>query len=619
MLLSCEEVSLPKYATGVVVRPLIAQPTSPTTATTTTITTTTTTTTATTTLNKCNAFPRIRSTGTAVATTAARTLIFFGDEVRELIEVTPTATAAKGNNELQTRPTVVAAAAAAAAAATAVASDDDDERTLIVSAKPLQITGQALRAARQPIYEPHTDSVLFVEGYAIKRLDGSYNVDLVAGSEGEWGYVDGPGGGGGGGGAARFRHIVSLAADGTGRVFVAEKKAIRAVDVASGAVSTLRGSEPPANQVWTSLSYDAAAGVLVAATMRAVYHFPPSGLPYNGAAEPRVIAGGGDAAATAAAAGGGGALERSCSIRSILAGADGRVLIGEQGRLRSVDAAGTVSTHLAAAGVGAEGYFPWQMALLPGGRLAMSGYGLNRLVVVNGGNGGIFTPSGGAAATAETPVEPTATAGGDGKAGGQARAALASALIGCLAAPTSSSSSGGDAAAASGTVTVTTRDGKAFVAHRGVLAARSAYFRRLLSAGGGFADSGASGGAVSLPDADSEAFGRLLVYMYTGELVLPDELLRPAAVLASRLLLPPECLAELQARLLAGVTPGSVLFDLVWAERQGMSELVPRLLDFLMVHRREVAAEASVRMALTALITLQPELTAQLLRQLLAL
>ncbi|GLC76039.1 Ankyrin repeat and BTB/POZ domain-containing protein 1 [Pleodorina starrii] len=111
-------------------------------------------------------------------------------------------------------------------------------------------------------------------------------------------------------------------------------------------------------------------------------------------------------------------------------------------------------------------------------------------------------------------------------------------LEGCAASGDSSSGSGGGGGGA-------TASGAAIVT----------YFRRLLDPAGGFADSGEA--EVSLAEADPEAFGWLLAYMYTGELHMPYELLRPAADLAGRLLLPAECAADLQARLLAAVvTPG---------------------------------------------------------------
>ncbi|GLC42970.1 Ankyrin repeat and BTB/POZ domain-containing protein 1 [Pleodorina starrii] len=138
-----------------------------------------------------------------------------------------------------------------------------------------------------------------------------------------------------------------------------------------------------------------------------------------------------------------------------------------------------------------------------------------------------------------------------------------------------------------------------FLAHRSALASRSEYFRRLLDPAGGFADSGEA--EVSLAEADPEAFGWLLAYMYTGELHMPYELLRPAADLAGRLLLPAECAADLQARLLAAVvTPGSVVSELIWAARHDMTDLVPQQVGLELPHqirhvvlRRQISSETT--------------------------
>ena len=85
-------------------------------------------------------------------------------------------------------------------------------------------------------------------------------------------------------------------------------------------------------------------------------------------------------------------------------------------------------------------------------------------------------------------------------------------------------------------------------AHRAVLSDRSEYFKQLLQ--GGFAEAREGAGEVALPEADPDAFAALLCYMYTGELVVPEPLLRPTAELAGRLLMPAAC-GLLQGRLLA--------------------------------------------------------------------
>ncbi|GLC61661.1 Ankyrin repeat and BTB/POZ domain-containing protein 1 [Pleodorina starrii] len=151
---------------------------------------------------------------------------------------------------------------------------------------------------------------------------------------------------------------------------------------------------------------------------------------------------------------------------------------------------------------------------------------------------------------------------------------------------------------------------RVFLAHRSVLAARSEYFRRLLDPAGGFADSGEA--EVALEDADPEAFSWLLAYMYTGELHMPDELLRPAAELAGRLLMPADCSTKL-VRLLATVTPGSVVSELIWAAQHDMAELVARLKAYLVRHRKVVACDK-----LGELVARFPDMAASLTRELTA-
>ncbi|GLC45634.1 Ankyrin repeat and BTB/POZ domain-containing protein 1 [Pleodorina starrii] len=314
-----------------------------------------------------------------------------------------------------------------------------------------------------------------------------------------------------------------------------------------------------------------------------------------------------------------------------------------------VGGSGAVTTRLTGA---VEGYTLRQMAILPGGELAVDDFFKQVLVIVSGdgdgdgdGDGG-FKPS--SEALAGRVAAATATAG-KAQTGQQeplpvaGTAAAAEACGGLLdflvAAPGgdggagqgggSSGGGGGAAATAAGiaaatvTVTVNVGDGdggRAFVVHRAVLTARSEYFKKRLLAAGEDSSRGCVD-AIRLPDADPEAFGFLLVYMYTGELVVPDVLLRPAVELAAQLRLPAECAAQLQARLLAGVTPGSVVSELVWAEQHGLTKLVTRLQEWLVQRRREVVAATgsptAQNVGLSELISSHPELTAELVLQLL--
>ncbi|GLC52307.1 Ankyrin repeat and BTB/POZ domain-containing protein 1 [Pleodorina starrii] len=191
------------------------------------------------------------------------------------------------------------------------------------------------------------------------------------------------------------------------------------------------------------------------------------------------------------------------------------------------------------------------------------------------------------------------------------------ALPDLLAVPTSGGGEGSDgdsgsSGARSPLVTVRVAGGKAFVAHRSVLAARSEYFKTQLAEGGVFRDMGAA--EVTLEDAHPEAFGHLLSYLYTGTVAVPDELLRPTVELAGRLLLPADCSAQLTVQLLAAATPESVIGDLVWAVQHGMTELVQRLQAYLLRKRKEVKAMGPQACSgLTALLALDQGLGAELL------
>ncbi|KXZ43768.1 hypothetical protein GPECTOR_81g218 [Gonium pectorale] len=117
--------------------------------------------------------------------------------------------------------------------------------------------------------------------------------------------------------------------------------------------------------------------------------------------------------------------------------------------------------------------------------------------------------------------------------------------------------------------------GRAFPAHRLLLALRSQFFERLLADGLRDMSSG-NGVRVELPDADPDAFERLLSYMYDGVLQPPLGLLRPLAELADRLLLA-EASSHLQQQLAAATSPDRVVGDLLWAEQRGLREALELL------------------------------------------
>ncbi|PNH07417.1 Kelch repeat and BTB domain-containing protein 4 [Tetrabaena socialis] len=153
--------------------------------------------------------------------------------------------------------------------------------------------------------------------------------------------------------------------------------------------------------------------------------------------------------------------------------------------------------------------------------------------------------------------------------------------------------------------------GRTFHAHRGVLSARSDYFRQLF--GSDFADGAAA--QHTLEDADAAAFDATLHYIYQGTAEFAPAQTQAVADLAGRLLLPELCrLASEQ--LAAGVSAGSVVGLLLWADARGPAflELISRLKGWYVQHHEEVVDEApeSIRRLAAANPTMMVELMMQL-------
>ncbi|GLC59102.1 Ankyrin repeat and BTB/POZ domain-containing protein 1 [Pleodorina starrii] len=511
-----------------------------------------------------------------------------------------------------------------------------------------------LSDARCAAHEPTSDCVLFALGSAaIGHLDGRNGVSLIAGNQytKRGSGVGGSGGGGDGAGsgtAARFYNITALVPDGKGSVYVGDHDRIRRLHVASRQVTTLPGSAPGsvANSAWVGLSYDAEADHLLAATEKAVCiveHAATAAAGDSGSSGAAAAAGGAaDAGGNGAAASGGGSgggmaavrlvagdwqaagfvdaagtAARFTEIAGILAGADRRLYILDGGMLRVLEGPGSgyfVSTALTGTYTGAT---PSCLSFLPPVSLAIGYAGNTSMSVISGPRVGPSSPALGGYSTSSLQRQ------GPSAAAIQLHKALVAAPSPPSQPSTSVDAGGADDNAKSGGeggaelgigVTVRVGGGVRFLAHRAALTSRSDYFRQLLDPDGGFADSGAARGEVSLPEAHPEAFSWLLVYMYGGELYVPYELLHPAAELATRLLMPAECTAQLQEWLLAAVTPGSVVSELIWAERCGMAELVPRLKAYLLWHRLEVTFGDAVG----ELAARCPDLAASLLKEMAA-
>ncbi|GLC45631.1 Ankyrin repeat and BTB/POZ domain-containing protein 1 [Pleodorina starrii] len=452
---------------------------------------------------------------------------------------------------------------------------------------PLSTT---LRNARCPAYEPTSDCVLLTafDKTAILQLDRSNALSLVAGKQ----FTVRSGGASfdHSGVDARFRGIGALAPDGQGSVYIADVDRIRKLDVASR-VTTLPGTNPPRG-TWVGLSYDVVAGVLWAANDRAVCVVDVEAGGDGGGRSLRLV--GGDWQARGFVDGGG-STSRFTRIVAIMACADRRLLVLDGTKLRFVGADNIVNT---VAGLRLHTGGPQCLGMLPQGDLAVGHGGSTYVDVLSGLQQGPCNQFSARTASATSSQQ-------------QQQQQHSQALVELhkvLAAQSASPAGELDSAV---TVRVGGGGGRVFLAHRSVLAARSKYFRRLLDPAGGFADSG--GAEVALQDADPEAFSWLLAYMYTGELHMPGELLRPAAELAGRLLMPAEYGADLQARLLAAVTPGSVVSELIWAAQHDMTDLVARLKVYLVRHRWEVSFDK-----LGELMACFPDLAASLVRELAA-
>ncbi|PNH09484.1 Trishanku [Tetrabaena socialis] len=432
-------------------------------------------------------------------------------------------------------------------------------------------SGYAMRAAgRAAVFEPTSGCIFFSEGNTVMRLDGGNVVTLVAGGKDEQpASVDGAGE------AARFGSIMALAADGRGAVFVAERSCIRKLSLngagsnaateRAAAVTTLSNTAPPAYH-WTALAYSAAGGVLLAASLSAVYS---TSLPEGGnlGGQPQLLLAG-----APSATGDAGTAARFNRIHSMLVGASGCVYIADSMLLRKLDVAQrTVST---VQGCSCQGRPPTSLTILPSGHMVCASQSSTDLQVL----AGIFASCSllpkarawGQEAAEElvkhlqAPAQPSSSA-----SAGSANACGAAGDAGDASG--SHGASGNSSADISGVVTVRVGD-KATIAHRSLLAYHSDFFKQLFDSG--FADSSAA--EIMLSEADPDAFGWLLAYMYRGFLEVPYNLLRPAGELAERLLMPSVC-AELAGMLLAGCTPVSAVGDLLWAERHNMGELVAQL------------------------------------------
>ncbi|GFR51721.1 hypothetical protein Agub_g14169 [Astrephomene gubernaculifera] len=471
-------------------------------------------------------------------------------------------------------------------------------------------------ALHRAVYDSYSKAVYFVEGRALMRLGSDDVVAPLAGHRELCGANDGPGG------AARFQLPHSLAADGAGSLFVADCGTVRRVvlpglherEGAEAVVTTLYGG--PWSAGFVDVAYESTTGRLYAATISAVYRLSDEGrvitrvagceaasgsgsaaasnwgggnglpAPAAAAAVPAGAAPEGAAAATSAgsAAGGGsgaGQFQGFGGISGLVADVDGGLLVADRQHVYRLEADGGVASVICVGksdtSWGAVGCYP---CILPNGWLALCQYHDRRLLLLHLG----LQPA----------PAPQRAVWHEGVSG----------LLGDLAALLACPDGSEDVEVAVG--------GACFRCHRVILAARCAYFRRLFA--GSFADSRAR--KVVLQDADPDAFSHLLRHMYTGDLSFPLASLRAVAELADRLLLH-QVVRHVHRRLLAAAQPEGVVADMLWAQRQGFTDLLASLKEWYLEHQTQVLAAApdSVRELFVAAPALMYDLHCATVRQ----
>ncbi|GLC37258.1 Ankyrin repeat and BTB/POZ domain-containing protein 1 [Pleodorina starrii] len=550
--------------------------------------------------------------------------------------------------------------------------------------KQLRLTEAGSRALHRvcdstpcPTYEPAGAGVLFVEGYAVMRLDGRNRVSLLAGSGADCATTDGTPD------AARFSYIRAMAADGYGNVYVAETQTVRkmtlAVDLTAAAdaaasaaaggggggggssgstassrsgswsdstaswltevdvelrvrsstgrsgrgeaavsctsVTTLPVCTPPRDR-WYALVYDTATDSLLAATDTAVFRLPLP-LPAAAATTFSDAAEGGPAAALAAAAL---QLHSPASAPQLLAG--------------NVHIRGHVDGH------GAAVRFHSISAMLAtgdGGVLIADGTGLRELDVRSGEVRTVLAEG----ATRGEPACLAVLPQGCLALGGAALHPHALAFFGlgfrtsgalaAAAAPPPPRSGGGVSgrprlcrelllagSSGGGRAMVVVRVGELrLAAHRAVLAAGSDYFLQLLE--GPFTESarlgdGAADSALELQLPEADPDAFAALLCYLYTGRLEvPELLLRPAAELAGRLLMADACSELQRRLLALASPDSVVDDLAWAEAHSLGELLEGLAGYYVDNCRRVAAAEGSAEALARLAEASPALAARLL------
>ncbi|PNH01459.1 ARM REPEAT PROTEIN INTERACTING WITH ABF2, partial [Tetrabaena socialis] len=522
---------------------------------------------------------------------STQTLVVCGGELRPLL-------GAEGRGGLELGPTLQLYEESAATAAARRPTEGAPARRRYVQNAGLN----------SPEWDPFSSAVYLMEGSsAVLRLDCDDTVTVVAGAVGEEVEVgiDGPGG------DARFMKLLwALASDGAGALYAVELgggirklqlppewrhaaagvrgaqlggsgtaapgaaaaagQQTAAVQVSTLLFETLRGD---ASRVTFTPSATSGSGggslVFSQAVPPALYRLPldaPNAQPLL-LAGPAALTGRADCIPGSINSGlvvdGSGAMLVAVSVKDVAAagGEDDR-FAGRATVFRRVARDGAVSS------IGMRLTGIWgSPAILPNGYLALCGTE-GALTVLDLG---LQLPPGHAA-------NPTA-ADADDYAGGPPPRTLPADLAALLDQQPDDTA---DVAVLVG--------GRTFHAHRLILSARCDYFRQLLR--GSFAEGSAR--QLSLPDADPDVFAVVLRFVYTGTAAdIPAAQAQAVAELADRLLLPELCrLAAAQVG--AGVSAGTVVGLLLWAEARGpaFSELLSRLKAWYVANHEAVAEEA---------------------------
>ncbi|GLC41663.1 hypothetical protein PLESTB_000691200 [Pleodorina starrii] len=425
-----------------------------------------------------------------------------------------------------------------------------------------------LSVAWEPAWDPYSASIFFREGCALLRLNGKGKVSVVAGARNRSGGDDGVGT------VASFESVRGIVSDGAGVLYVADECRIRKVQLPASwkAGASSRGSKSEVivstildtQRTLCGLAFDSCNGKtsLVYSSKNAVYRVP---LTSAGAGVPALLAGQGQVSKV----GQPNDHEEQTPFTEIwgmVMDGEGSLFLadvlydrgGPCSYLRKLTPDGAVTTISKLSCV----CFP--ASILPNGCLALCavksvGGSDEDLILVQLG----LKPPAYMLPQAAPP-----------------RPAASGTLPGDLGALLDRQPDG----TSDHTVEV---GGRAFHVHRGILAARSEYFRRQFE--NEFSDSHTA--RSTLNEADPDAFGLVLRHLYTGSVEVPPAKAQAVAELASRLLLE-KLRDQAVAAVLADARAETVVDGMLWADAQGFGGLLASLMAWYLDNQADVVQRA---------------------------